>query len=112
MLALSGIMLVESAAKIQTRMFRGPRRAALLAGNKARAGPDILPPVPGLFPENRSAVATQRTGQFMPGPANSAALTGVTDGSKTLVFQGKTAAHEWHEACDIDCRNKASGILA
>ena len=48
--------------------------------------------------------------QELPRWANSAALAWGAEGEKAPVFQAFLQRRRWHGACDIVCRNKASGI--
>ncbi|MEO8896694.1 MAG: hypothetical protein ABI450_12515 [Rhizomicrobium sp.] len=114
LLALSeaAIKLVESAGKIQIRMFIGRAHATASAENKARAGPEFLPLILRVFPIAGRPRATQRARQFMPRPANSAALGGVATCTKPLDFPGKIHAARWHKACDIVLRQQSIWNLA
>jgi hypothetical protein len=85
---LSGaaMLLMENADKIQTQMLRWPRqtRSHGSARDEARAGPENLPPISELFRPLACAMRTQWTGQFVPRPANSAAVLQASGNAESL----------------------------
>ena len=94
----AAIIVVESADKIQTRMFRRPRamRSRCSAQVKARAGPEILPPILRHFPVSAFLPAAQKTGQFCPDRQTlpPAAVTGCVK-SPDFPDRNRPAAMAW-----------------